>query len=97
MDTWLHKYKGIVLLRYCYKYNNYWFWKYVFITDDIDTLKKRILEFEEKEKILLKEKEQQEQEFGLKRAKFKELFLQKEGIKNVKDIIKKNDNSCSYI
>jgi hypothetical protein len=60
-------------------------------------LKKRILEFEEKEKILLKEKEQQEQEFGLKRAKFKELFLQKEGIKNVKDIIKKNDNSCSYI
>ena len=46
--------------------------------DDIDTLKKRILEFEEKEKILLKEKEQQEQEFGLKRAKFKELFLQKE-------------------
>jgi hypothetical protein len=60
-------------------------------------LKKRILEFEEKEKILLKEKEQQEQEFGLKRAKFKELFLQKEGIKNVKDTIKKNDNSCSYI
>lgn len=46
--------------------------------DDIETLKKRILEFEEKEKILLKEKEQQEQEFGLKRAKFKELFLQKE-------------------
>jgi len=60
-------------------------------------LKKRILEFEEKEKILLKEKEQQEQEFGLKRAKFKELFLQKEGIKNIKDTIKKNDNSCSYI
>jgi hypothetical protein len=53
-------------------------------------LKKRILELEEKEKILLKEKEQQEQEFGLKRAKFKELFLQKEGIKNVKDIIKKS-------
>lgn len=46
--------------------------------NDNDSLKRRILELEEREKKYLKEKEQQESEFGLKRAKFKELFLQKE-------------------
>ncbi|XP_071179793.1 rab GTPase-binding effector protein 1-like isoform X2 [Mytilus edulis] len=46
--------------------------------DEIENLKKRIKELEEKQLKYKEEKELQEKEFGSKRAKFKEIFLQKE-------------------
>ncbi|XP_063396040.1 rab GTPase-binding effector protein 1-like isoform X2 [Mytilus trossulus] len=46
--------------------------------DEIENLKTKIKEFEERELKYKEEKELQEKEFGSKRAKFKEIFLQKE-------------------
>ncbi|XP_074642216.1 rab GTPase-binding effector protein 1-like [Tubulanus polymorphus] len=45
---------------------------------DVSTLQQRVAELEQREKQLLQEKHNCEEEFGQKRAKFKELFLQKE-------------------
>ena len=45
-----------------------------------EKLKAKISEMESRENELLQQKEQQEEDFGLKRAKLKDLYLQKEGI-----------------
>lgn len=50
-----------------------------FNTDDVNSLKSRIVELEEKEEKLLAQQTQNETEFGQKRARFREMFLQKEG------------------
>lgn len=42
------------------------------------SLKARISELEEREKVLLQQQQEHESEFGHKRARFRELFLQKE-------------------
>ncbi|XP_046374469.1 rab GTPase-binding effector protein 1-like isoform X1 [Haliotis rufescens] len=47
-------------------------------TDELATLKQRLADLEEREQTLAREKLEAESEFGIKRAKFKELFLQKE-------------------
>ena len=51
-----------------------------FIVDDISALKQQLGQLQENEQRLLKEKEVAESEFGMKRAKFKELYIQKEGM-----------------
>ncbi|XP_041347678.1 rab GTPase-binding effector protein 1-like [Gigantopelta aegis] len=47
-------------------------------TGEISMLKQQLWQLQENEQKFLKEKELAESEFGIKRAKFKELFLQKE-------------------
>jgi len=48
-------------------------------TEHLENLKSRIAELEEKEKIFLEQQSKNEAEFGQKRARFREMFLQKEG------------------
>ena len=49
------------------------------VADELTHLQKKVSELELKEQEILKAKEESEKEFGQKRAKFKELFMQKEG------------------
>jgi hypothetical protein len=51
-----------------------------FNSDDIAVLKSRVEELEDSERKLLKLKEENEADFGQKRARFRELFMQKEGL-----------------
>lgn len=48
---------------------------------DVSVLKETILDLRRREKQLLKNKEQSEIEFGQRRAKFKELYMAREGEK----------------
>ncbi|GAB1603833.1 GTPase-binding effector 1-like isoform X2 [Argonauta hians] len=48
------------------------------LTEDVRVLHERLSYLERRERELIGEKEEQEKEFGLKRAKLKDLFLQKE-------------------
>jgi len=48
-------------------------------SDEVSVLKARIDQLEQREKELLKLKEENEAEFGQKRSRFREMFLQKEG------------------
>ena len=48
---------------------------------DVSVLRKTILDLRRREKQLLKNKEQSEIEFGQRRAKFKELYMAREGEK----------------
>lgn len=47
--------------------------------DEVGVLKTRVEQLEAREKELLKLKEENEADFGSKRARFRELFMQKEG------------------
>ena len=56
-----------------------WHFIFVLFSDNIDVLKRLVKDLEEKQIKCQQEKEGLEKDFGQKRAKFKELFLQKEG------------------
>ena len=49
------------------------------VTDNVSTLQSNIAALKEREANLLQEKQEREEDFGRKRAKFKEIFLAKEG------------------